>query len=78
MADQKCPDCSGELVKVKVFGRGWENPISKLAIDAEFGFYTEDNSERNDFLGMFKANGTVDSYLCSDCGRIFFYGTRLK
>ncbi|MDR3577787.1 MAG: hypothetical protein P4L50_28305 [Anaerolineaceae bacterium] len=76
MEDKKCPDCSGELTKITLFGRGWENPITGLADDAEVGYYTDVDAERSTFKGMFKAKGSVESFLCNHCGRIFLYGTQ--
>jgi hypothetical protein len=74
MADKKCPDCNGDLTKIILFGRGWENPISGIAIDAELGFYAEDEAGRSGITGMFKPEGRVESYICNDCGRIFMFG----
>ena len=74
MADNKCPDCGGELTKIMLFGRGWENPISGMATDTELSFYTDDEANRNGLSGMFKPQGSVESFLCNSCGRIFLYG----
>jgi hypothetical protein len=75
MTDKKCPDCNGELTKIKLFGRGWQNPITGLAVDSEMGFYTDEEANRGSMTGMFKPTGSVESFLCSDCGRIFLYRT---
>jgi len=77
MIDRKCPDCNGELTKITLFGRGWENPISGIAVDTELSFYTDEEAKRGNFAGMFKAKGSVESFVCNDCGRIFLYGTKL-
>ena len=74
--DKKCPDCQGDLTKIKLFGRGWENPITNMAVDADLGFYAHEEAERGDFSGMFKPAGQVESYLCHDCGRIFLFGVQ--
>jgi len=74
MTQKNCPDCKGNLRKVKLFGRSWENPISGAAIDADIRFYAEDNAKRSSFLGMFKPKGKVKSFICESCGRIFLYG----
>jgi hypothetical protein len=76
MTDKKCPDCDGELIKIKLISRGWENPISGIAVDADLGFYAEGDAERSGFSGMFKPAGTVESYLCTACGRIFLFGAQ--
>jgi hypothetical protein len=74
MSDKKCPDCGDELEKIILFGRGWENPISKVAVDAELSFFAEGDAERNGFSAKFTPAGEVESYLCSGCGKIFLYG----
>ncbi len=73
MTHTTCPDCQGELKPIKLIGRGWENPISKIAADSDLGYYVEAETERSDFSGMYKAKGEIDSYLCSACGRIFLF-----
>jgi hypothetical protein len=73
MTHNNCPDCNGELTKIKLFGRGWENPISGVAIDADIGFYAEGDGERNGFSSMFKPKGGVESYPCNACGRLFLF-----
>ena len=60
---------------VKLFGRGWENAIG-LAVDTELVFYTGAGAERSGLSGMFKAEGWVESWLCSACGRILLYGIK--
>lgn len=75
MAHKKCPDCNGELTKIKLFGRSWENPLSGAAIDTDVRFYAESDAKRSVFLNMFKPKGKVESFLCKSCGRIFLYGT---
>jgi hypothetical protein len=74
MTDKVCPDCSGELTKIILFGRGWKNPITGLAVDSEIGFYADEEAQMGDFTGMFKPTGSVESFICSNCGRIFLYG----
>jgi len=75
MTHNECPDCNGELAKIKLIGRGWENPISGVAIDTDLQFYTESEAERSSFSGKFTPKGHVESFLCSSCGRIFLFGT---
>ena len=72
--ERTCPDCNGELAGIKLIGRGWENPLSKLAIDTELDYFTEAEADRNGFSGMFRPKGRVESFLCGACGRIFLYG----
>ena len=75
MPDHKCPDCGAEMRTVKLFGRGWENAIG-LAVDTELAFYTGAEAGRSGLSGMFKAEGQVESWLCSGCGRIFLYAIK--
>jgi hypothetical protein len=75
MNDINCPDCHGELTKITLFGRGWENPITGIAVDADVSYYVDAEAERSDFSGMFKPKGMVEAYLCLACGRIFLYGS---
>jgi hypothetical protein len=74
MSEKQCPDCKGELTEIKLFGRGWENPISGVAVDADLSYFTEGEAERSSFSGKFKPKGHVESYLCQVCGRIFLFG----
>ena len=73
--DKKCPDCNGELRKITLFGRGWENPITGLGVDAEIAYYSDEEAERGTFTGMFKVEGNAEAYLCKQCGRILLYAT---
>jgi hypothetical protein len=75
MTDKKCPDCNGELTKIKLIGRGWENPLSGAAIDTELRFYAENQAQRGRWSSMFKPKGRIESFLCNTCGRIFLFGT---
>ena len=36
MESKKCPDCQGELTQIKLVGRGWENPLSRIAVELVF------------------------------------------
>jgi len=72
--DKKCPDCSGALTKIKIFGRSIENPLTGSAIDTDLSFYTEADAERSGFRAMFKPQGRVETFLCNGCGRIFLFG----
>jgi hypothetical protein len=72
--ERKCPDCSGELVPIKLFGRGWKNPLSGAAIDTEVMYYADADAKRSTFLNMFEEAGTVEATLCNDCRRIFLHG----
>ncbi len=69
-----CPDCSGELMHIKLFGRGWQNPISGAAIDCELAYYADADAERSSFLNMFEEAGIVRATMCNDCMRIFLRG----
>jgi len=67
----QCPDCSGALVAIKLFGRGYKNPLSGAAIDAEVMYYADEHAKRSGFLGMFAEAGTVRVTMCIGCRRIF-------
>lgn len=71
---KQCPDCKGELEAIKLFGRGWKNPVSGAAIDAEMIYYTDASAERSSFRSMFDAAGTVQATMCRECQRIFLHG----
>jgi hypothetical protein len=70
----QCPDCGGNLTAIKLFGRGWENPVSGAAIDAEVVHYAEADAQRSTFKSMFTEAGTVHATLCGKCRRIFLHG----
>jgi hypothetical protein len=74
MTNKTCPDCKGELLPIKLFGRGWENPLTGVAADSELVYYAPTGAERSGFSGMYKPEGTVGAFLCHTCGRIFLYG----
>ena len=76
MTNKKCSDCNGELTQIKLFGRGWENPVSGVAIDIDLSYYAEGEAERSSFSGMVKQKGNVESYLCTTYWRIFLFGTK--
>jgi hypothetical protein len=78
MADKKCPDCQGNLGEIKLIGEGWENPLSGVQIQTELVSFTEPDAPRGTFSGKFKSVGSVQSYICQECGRIFQYGTFSK
>ncbi len=68
-----CPDCGGALAAIKLFGRGWKNPVSGAAVDAEVMYYADGNAQRSSFLGMFREAGTVRTTMCVGCRRIFLH-----
>lgn len=70
----QCPDCNGELSAIKLFGRGWKNPISGAAIDAELIYYADAEAERSSILSMYEPAGTVRATMCNECRRIFLHG----
>jgi len=72
--ENQCPDCGGGLTAIKLFGRGWENPVSGAAIDAEVVHYAEADAVRSTFKSMFTETGTVRATLCGECRRIFLHG----
>jgi len=78
MTTKTCPDCKIELTRIKLFGRGWENPLTRGAIDADLSFYTDAEAERSLLSGMFKPQGMLESYLCQSCGRIFLFAMQEK
>jgi hypothetical protein len=70
----RCPDCQGELVPIKLFGRGWTNPVSGAAVDTEVTHYAAADAHRSSFLSMFEEAGTVRATLCNGCRRIHLLG----
>jgi hypothetical protein len=78
MPPKTCPDCHGELAQVKLFGRSWENPLTKVAVETDLGFYTDAQGERGSFSGQFTPQGTLTAFRCQACGRIFLYGEPVK
>ena len=70
-----CPDCGGRLRPIKLFGRGWENPISGVAIETAIAHYTYPDAERSLLSGKFKPAGSVHAFLCTECRRVYLYGT---
>lgn len=70
----ECPDCKGELAAIKLFGRGWRNPISGAAIDAEMVYYAEADAQRTLIQSMFEPAGTLQAAMCNECRRIFLHG----
>ena len=75
MTHKNCPDCQGDLRKIKLFGRSFENPLSGAAIDADIQFYAASNARRSNLLSMFEPEGKVESFICESCSRIFLYGS---
>ena len=71
--ESPCPDCSGALVPIKLFGRGWKSPFGGAAIDAEVVYYADADAERGPFQSMFEEAGTVRATMCSQCRRIFLH-----
>jgi hypothetical protein len=74
MRARTCPDCKGKLIRIKLLGTGWENPLSQMVVQAELKFFTGANAERGPLSGVFLPVGGMESFLCRDCSRIFFYG----
>jgi hypothetical protein len=71
--ENQCPDCNGELVAIKLFGRN-QHPLGGRVIDAEVIYYAEADAERSFFLGMFKEVGIISASMCNGCRRIFLHG----
>jgi hypothetical protein len=72
--ESPCPDCNGELVGIKLFGRGWQNTLSGAAVDSEVTYYADADAPRSSFLSMFEVAGTVRATRCIGCLRIFLHG----
>jgi hypothetical protein len=72
--ESPCPNCKGELVDIKLFGRGAKNFLSGAALDSEVMYYADADAERSSFLSMFEEAGTVRATLCNGCRRIFLHG----
>jgi uncharacterized protein YbaR (Trm112 family) len=75
MADRECPDCKGKLTGIKLIGTGWENPLTGIAVQTELRIFSEAEAQRGSFSGVFPAAGKVESLMCTECGRIFLYGS---
>jgi hypothetical protein len=72
-----CADCGGPLEAVALFGRGPQNPLTGVAIDAALQYYTDAGANRTSLwwgAGMLTAKGTVQASMCTSCRRIFLYG----
>ena len=69
-----CPDCSGTMREITLFGRSSQNPISGAAIDAAVVYYTDAEAARSTLMQMFNVEGEVRSLMCRECGRLFLYG----
>ena len=72
---RECPDCNGRLEQIKLIGEGWMNPISKIVLQSELQYYAGAEAERGGFSGTYQPSGEVETFRCTDCGRIFLYGT---
>lgn len=68
-----CPDCGGSLREITLFGRGMSNPLSGIAVDAAVVHFAAAQARPGFWLGMFDAEGTVQSLLCDECRRVFLY-----
>jgi hypothetical protein len=78
MSNHTCPDCKVELTPIQLFARGWENPLTGVAVDTGLNFYTDTDADRSLLSGMFKPKGQIESYLCPSCGRIYLFGVENK
>ena len=72
--NKDCPDCKGNLTKIKLIGGSWENPISGVAVHTELKFFTDADAKRSYWSAMFTPTGEIETYICNSCSRIFLYG----
>jgi hypothetical protein len=62
-----CPDCEGTLHEVKLLDQAHASMhVGPLE-------YALPEAKRSMWSGRFPVAGTVQAYLCEDCGRIFLY-----
>jgi len=71
---EQCPDCKGELMGIKLIGRGLKHPFSGAFNDALVKYYAEPTATRGVFTARFDEAGTVRASMCKECKRIFLYG----
>jgi uncharacterized protein YbaR (Trm112 family) len=73
-----CPDCKGRLKEVKLIGIGWENPLTRIALQTELTIFSEAQAQRGSYSGVFPQAGKVEPFMCRLCGRIFLYGVTME
>ena len=64
---KQCPDCSGDLKEISVLDWGGQHGRIK-------GFrFTLPGLKRKWFSSKFEKEGELETFSCTDCGRVFFY-----
>jgi len=70
MSDQPartCSDCDGELQAIVVMDVGHQGAVGQLQ-------YYSSGDKRSFWTGRFPTAGTVQAFLCQDCGLISLFG----
>ena len=66
-SERKCPDCQGGLHEVKLLDKG---PYGSLGAGIE---YALPDAKRGFWSGRLAVAGSVQAYICENCGRILLY-----
>jgi hypothetical protein len=61
-----CPDCKGALHEIRLIDKSHAGAHTDMQ-------YASVESKRSLWRGTYPIEGTVDAYLCAECGRIVLY-----
>lgn len=70
LASHCCPDCRCALSPIRL--------VNDMATQGHGSglVYVHSEAKRNLWSGKFPVQGTVEAFMCSDCGRVLLYATR--
>jgi hypothetical protein len=69
-----CPNCSGDLAPIMLFGRSGEAPLTGYRVDARVSYYTDPEAEKGFWSTRYEEKGVVRATMCQSCHRVFLHG----
>lgn len=66
MPERRCPDCSVELQPIILLDIAAHGQVSGIC-------YTAIDAKRSAWTGLYPVKGTVNGFLCTECGRVLLY-----
>ncbi len=66
METKQCPDCECPLTGIRIIDKAYRPMHANLE-------YAPGDAERGVWLGRFPIEGSIEGFLCNQCGRVLLY-----
>ena len=66
MPERRCPDCLVELEPIALLDIAAHGQVTGIS-------YTATDAKRSVWTGLYPVKGTVNGFMCLECGRVLLY-----